>query len=379
MKKSTRSLISVAILAVLSFFFIASESDPALNDGSLYILDLEDESTFEMTCYDELSGGNWSVKNQSCTLTTSIINLPGEPGSDPAIDIPINFFAHRTGNLEPEDNIVLQFKTGAEWNTIVTLPGNDMGTGATEYSYRADNIPAGSAIRFRFIVQTDNASEMITMKFRNEENTVFVGTPFLAGTNEYFRPVELPVCLKDFFGLPESDGVKLNWSTMTEINNKQFEIERSTNGYDFATVAIVAGAGNSNTLRYYETKDFSPVAGTSYYRLKQSDFNGDFAYSDLISVNVEQKEYGCKLKTIPNPCMGRCSFVMENCDEKNGAHISFCVFDALGNVVFTKTGMLEPGTSSFAFDSENNLSPGVYIVRGRTGNKELEDKFIYQN
>jgi hypothetical protein len=379
MNTATRSFITIAIITVASLFLISSGSDPDLNDGSLYILDLEDESTYEMTCYDELSGGNWSVKNQSCTLTTSIINLPGNPGSDPAIDIPINFFAHRTGNLEAEDNIVLQYKTGDEWTTIVTIPGTDMGTGATEYSFRADNIPAGSAITFRFIVQTDNASEMITMKFRDEENTVFVGTPFFAGTDEYFRPVELPVCLKDFFGLPDTDGVMLSWSTMTEINNKQFEIERSTNGYDFSTVTIVAGAGNSNTLRYYEAKDFSPVAGTSYYRLKQTDFNGDFAYSDLISVNVEKKEAGCILKTIPNPCIGRCSFVMENCDDNNGEKISFFVFDALGNIVYSETGMIQPGSTSFAFNSENGLSPGVYIVRGMAGNKELEDKFIYQN
>lgn len=378
-KQFNKTWLSVIFITALSMMMISSESDPDMNDGSLYVLNLDDESTYEMSCYDELTGGNWVVKNQTCTLTTSVINLPGEPGEDPELDIPINFSAHRTGNLEAEDNIVMEYKTGAEWIVVTTIPGNELSEGESEYGFRADNIPAGSSIQFRFIVKTDNSSEKITMKFRSDDHTVFVGTPFLAGTNDYFRPSELPVTLKDFYASAEDKQVTLVWSTMAEINNKQFEVERSTNGYDFTTVTIVAGAGNTNSQKNYTATDFSPPSGTSYYRLKQVDYDGTPAYSNLVSVNVEIAATGCKLKTVPNPCIGRCSFVLENCDEKNGQSVTFYVFDALGNIVYQSADMVEPGSSTFAFDSQNGLSPGVYIVRGTAGDEKLEDKFILSN
>ena len=234
--KIIRNTLSIMIIIVVSALMISSESDPDTNDGSLYTLDLDDPSTYEMTCYDELLNQQWVVKNQSCTLTTSVINLPGEPGVDPIIDIPINFTAHCTGNLEANDNIVLQYTTGGEWETESTIPGTDLTEGIIEYGFRADSIPAGSSIQFRFIVQTDNSSEKITLKFTSEDNTVFVGTPFLAGTDELFRPVGLPVTLADFYGQVSEKQVLLAWKTLSEINNRHFEVERSSNGYEFNTM-----------------------------------------------------------------------------------------------------------------------------------------------
>ncbi len=297
----------------------------------------------------------------------------------PGIDIPINFSALRTGNLEIDDNIVLEYSIGGDWIEIADIPGTELEAGGVEYGYRADNIAAGSSIQFRFIVKTNDESEKITLKFTSEDNTVFVGTPFFAGTTELFRSVSLPVSLTDFYGQVAEKQVVLVWTTQSEINNRQFELEKSTNGLDFTTVTIVQGAGNSNTTRSYLATDYSPATGTSYYRLKQVDFDGTIAYSSLISVNYEGADTGCKLKTVPNPCIGRCSFVMENCSGETGSNVTFYVYDALGNIVFADAGMIEPGSSAFSFDSDNGLKPGVYIVRGNVGDKSYEDKFLLQD
>jgi len=226
---------------------------------------------------------------------------------------------------------------------------------------------------------TNDNSEKITLKFRSEDKTVFVGTPFFAGTIELFRSGILPVSLSEFYGQAVDKQVDLYWITQSELNNRQFEVEKSTNGYDFTTVTIVQGAGNSNTSRSYSASDYSPSAGTTYYRLKQVDYDGKTAYSNLISVNIMSEGEDCQLKTIPNPCIGKCSFVLENCSEKAGSQVSFYVFDAVGNIVLSRTEMMDPGNSAYAFDSENGLKPGVYIVRGNIGEKSYEDKFILQN
>lgn len=379
MKHITNQISGILLLIAMSVLMISSESDPSLNDGTLYIMDLDDGSTYTTTCPDEISGEQWVVKNKTCTLTTSVINLPGDPETDPRIDIPINFSALRTGNLEAEDNIVLEYSIGGDWVEIAVFPGTELDPGWVEYGYRADNIAAGSSIQFRFIVKTDDISEKITLRFTSEDNTVFVGTPFYTGTTELFRSATLPVSLTDFYGQVSDKQVVLVWTTQSEINNRQFELEKSTNGYDFTTVTIVQGAGNSNTTRSYLATDYSPATGTSYYRLKQVDFDGTVAYSSLISVNFEGTDTGCKLKTVPNPCIGRCSFVMENCSGEAESNVSFYVYDALGNIVFADAGMIEPGSSAFSFDSDNGLKPGVYIVRGNVGDKSYEDKFLLQN
>jgi hypothetical protein len=379
MRKAIKTIRYSLLLALLAIISMGSSSDPNLNDGSLYSMDLEDESTCTISCYENLTGSTWSVKNQTCTLSTSVINIPGDPASDPNLDIPINFCASKTGNLEAEDNVTIEFSLGGEWFTVDVIDGTALTSGVSEYGYRADNVIAGSTVQFRFIAKTNDNSEKITLHFNTAERGVFVGTPFFTGTNDLFRSGVLPVSLADFYAQPVDGQVDLIWTTLSENNNQQFEVERSTNGVDFNTVTIVPGNGNSNSAIEYKATDYSPLEGTSYYRLKQVDFDGKFAYSTLISVISAGDEGDCVLKTTPNPCLGKCSFVMENCPEDPGTQIKFHVYDALGNIVYAQSEMLEPGSSTFAFDGQNGLKPGVYIVRGQIGEKNIEDKFMLQN
>lgn len=94
----------------------------------------------------------------------------------------------------------------------------------------------------------------------------------------------LPIKLLSFSAKPNNEDVDLNWTTATEINNDFFTIERSANGKDFSPIGIKKGAGNSTTVLSYATIDEEPLPGISYYRLKQTDFDGKFSYSNIIAV-----------------------------------------------------------------------------------------------
>jgi hypothetical protein len=94
----------------------------------------------------------------------------------------------------------------------------------------------------------------------------------------------LPIELLEFSARPNGNQVDVSWSTASEINNERFEVERSSNAQNFAKVATVAGAGNSNTLLSYSASDTQPLQGVSYYRLKQIDYNGSYAYSEIVPV-----------------------------------------------------------------------------------------------
>lgn len=95
----------------------------------------------------------------------------------------------------------------------------------------------------------------------------------------------LPITLVSFDAKPIPSGVELNWVTADEENNDFFTIERSSDGIDFQTILQVPGAGNSYEPLHYRAVDISPFNGRNYYRLKQTDFNGDFSYSDIELVN----------------------------------------------------------------------------------------------
>lgn len=102
-------------------------------------------------------------------------------------------------------------------------------------------------------------------------------------TSGYSGP--LPVQLTQFTGAAEGSVNRLNWATASEIDNASFEIEKSRNGINFITCGTVQGAGNSSVTQQYSFVDVNPFYETTYYRLKQIDFDGDYEYSNTVSVN----------------------------------------------------------------------------------------------
>ncbi|MBL0105287.1 MAG: hypothetical protein IPP51_16840 [Bacteroidetes bacterium] len=87
--------------------------------------------------------------------------------------------------------------------------------------------------------------------------------------------------LINFDAILRQNKVRLNWSTATETNNNYFTVERSGDGEHFEKVTTQRGAGNSSTTRTYEAVDEFPLPGYSFYRLKQTDFDGHYTYSDI--------------------------------------------------------------------------------------------------
>jgi predicted esterase len=108
-----------------------------------------------------------------------------------------------------------------------------------------------------------------------------------------------PVDLLYFKGKNIGKSNILQWATANEFNNQGFEIERSSDGREFSTVAFVTGAGTSTQIREYSFTDLQAPAQTSYYRLKQVDIDKKYKYSRVVAVaNVNSK---LNLDYYPNP------------------------------------------------------------------------------
>lgn len=95
----------------------------------------------------------------------------------------------------------------------------------------------------------------------------------------------LPVELISFSGKQTGEGRLLNWVTASEVNNSHFDIQRSIDGVVWYTLGQIAGKGTSVDESHYGFLDADEVNGPVYYRLKQVDYNGDYAYSETISFN----------------------------------------------------------------------------------------------
>jgi hypothetical protein len=86
----------------------------------------------------------------------------------------------------------------------------------------------------------------------------------------------LPVELIQFEGECLGTGVSISWTTASETNNDFFTLQKSENGIDFQTLAIINGNGNSSIMHHYTYTDNFPFSSGTYYRLVQTDYNGHY-------------------------------------------------------------------------------------------------------
>ncbi len=110
----------------------------------------------------------------------------------------------------------------------------------------------------------------------------------------------LPIELLSFTAKVKYGYVQFNWVTATENNNDYFNIERSVDGINFTSIDKIKGAGNSTQVSNYSTIDYIPLNGISYYRLKQTDYDGKISYSKIEAVNVKIRD-NFVFNIYPNP------------------------------------------------------------------------------
>jgi len=116
-----------------------------------------------------------------------------------------------------------------------------------------------------------------------------VGKSFLFEANLCATILILPINMAEFKAVYSSGVSHLSWNTSQENNSSHFEIERSTDGVNFTRLGKVNAAGNSSNKISYSFNDIHPVTGINYYRLKMVDKDGKFAYSNIVTVNVNIK------------------------------------------------------------------------------------------
>ena len=178
----------------------------------------------------------------------------------------------------------------------------------------------------------------------------------ILGTTTAVETCTLPIELLSFTATPQGSSVKLNWETSSEINNDYFALEKSRDGSNYEEFARVKGAGNSSVPLSYAATDHSPMDGLSYYRIKQVDYNGKFAFYGPVPVEFLQKG---EAKISYNTVMSNCT-VNFGADEEDSYNLR--IVNTLGQEVLRDEFKI---TGNGEFEKNYNLrqlTKGIYIA-----------------
>ncbi len=185
----------------------------------------------------------------------------------------------------------------------------------------------------------------------------------------------LPIALLDFTARSTEQGVQLDWQTLSETDNDFFTLERSKDGQAFLPIARLEGAGTYQGLRRYQHLDTQPLSGRSYYRLRQTDFDGTSTLSPVRMVDRNQ-EYLRSFRAFPNPNTGeriQVELAGLNADEV----LTIGLYDALGRIVYqTDTRSDAGGQYANTLTPTRKLSAGVYWLQVRTPYSQWQQKIV---
>ena len=194
------------------------------------------------------------------------------------------------------------------------------------------------------------------------------GIPFPANT---LRPMvlsslsaPLPIELKNFSALCKDKQITISWATITENNNDYFTLEKSNDGNSFYELAIVDGNGTSYQTNNYTFTDENSNP-TNYFRLKQTDFNGNTTYFGPVSINCNQTTHDVIL--LPNPNHGL--FTIKGLQQNQ----KIVITDMLGKIIFKSK------TTQENLEIElGDLATGVYNLQVIDAQQTISKKLIIE-
>jgi hypothetical protein len=174
----------------------------------------------------------------------------------------------------------------------------------------------------------------------------------------------LPVRWLFFTGVCNKQTVLLKWATAIESGKCDFSIERSIEGYTWQKIGTVTEAGNESSQHLYSFTDFLPNIKSSFYRIKQTDINGQYSFGDIIIIN------NCAdaepVIIYPNPSTGKFELQYSG---NNTEVRSIKIFNCRGKELYYFPG----------FHSNFDLSckpPGIYFIHIQLDERTVKLKMV---
>jgi hypothetical protein len=177
----------------------------------------------------------------------------------------------------------------------------------------------------------------------------------------FFSAGTLPVTWLSFTAHAANNAVLLQWQTAFEQNSKDFKVQYSPDGSSWTNLSTLSAAGNSSTTRTYNYVRDDPPSGDNYYRILQTDFDGNAHYSDVDVVRIQDKLNEFKL--LQNPVVAGVLRVTVTIPT------TLSLFTMDGKLLWK--GHYDPGTAEIRL---KGYARGEYILAGTTTSIPLQLK-----
>ncbi|SFX65814.1 Por secretion system C-terminal sorting domain-containing protein [Cytophaga hutchinsonii ATCC 33406] len=179
-----------------------------------------------------------------------------------------------------------------------------------------------------------------------------------------------PVTWTTFYLTPLDNACKLTWGTADEKDNKYFAVERSADGINFEIIGNVEGGGNRDIASNYYFIDNAPLAGTSYYRITQHDFDGKFSSTAMRAYSSDGL---MQVTTYPNPFLQSTTLLVTGAGGDNAGTYSYSIYAVNGQLI-------EYGTGSFNERKTiaEGLSKGMYMLTVSSSTDVITTKIVKQ-
>ncbi|MDB5282737.1 MAG: hypothetical protein JWO06_1812, partial [Bacteroidota bacterium] len=166
--------------------------------------------------------------------------------------------------------------------------------------------------------------------------------------------------------------IQLGWATDIEINNKEFQVERSVDGNTWSQIGTVEGHGNSTTKITYTFDDMNVVPNVRYYyRLKQVDFNLQYKYTGIVSAEINGNGT-FNVSVSPNPTYGTTNLIINTSKDQN---ITVDVYDVIGQKMVSGNNQLTSGYNRIQLEL-GHLASGTYSVTVTSANQVYTKKLV---
>jgi len=335
------------LIALVLFPFLSSGQTTQLLTNGGFATDLSSWTTSGNVAHSNFYSNGTAAFSEGNTAVDGIISQTFAVTSGQTLSIDANYA--RRGSTAGADVVegLLEILDGTTVIYSATL------TAAT---------PSGTFTTTSGTVVATNSS--LTVRF-TDQTTNTTGRDFHMNTISITQPIPLPVDLLSFDATASTSGqVEITWATASEHNNDYFTLEKSQDGVLWNTLEIVSGAGTSSKILNYSTVDNNPFLNGTLYRLKQTDFDGQSEYSDVIV--VKSSKNNDKVTAYPNPTKDLVS--INGLSEEN---TKITVFDLYGVDVSSKIVQLKTSYSSVSLDL-SSLSHGIYFIQTLSGTHRVQ-------
>ncbi len=312
--------------------------------------------------------GNYQSNSNSGITSVSSLNLTGSLGATLEFD----------AQWAIEDDwdyaqVLISTDNGGNW---IPLEGQytNPGTG----SFQPNGEPLYDGSRLTWIHETidisDYLSSQVKLRFHLITDVSMNEDGFYVDNIVVKVFSAVPVELASFTASASGDQIILNWQTASELNNKGFEVQRKAeNTGGWSALGFVDGNGTSSEKNVYSFTDNQPLNGTSFYRLKQTDFDGTYKLYDQVEISFSPVFSFSLAQNYPNPFNPETRI---NFNVGKAELVTLKVYDVLGSeAALLVNEIKEPGSYSVSFDG-SKLASGIYIYKLTAGTFTSVKKMI---